>query len=268
MADGAGRSDAGELFRKRAFWGQDQQNFYRDNIEFPFFAFHLKDKVDPHLPEAFVFETGTNVWRGYVGWPPRTALAASLYLQSGGSSPFTAPSETAFDEYVSDPEKPVPYIAGQSAGMTREHMTEDQRFAASRPDVLVYQTEPLQSDVTLAGPLTPVSTSTTGTDSDFVVKLIVRVSTDDYPDNTPNPAGVRMGELSATGTRRVDLRGALSQQLFETGAFHDAQQNGKSRVRNAGHQSHVSPGASHHGAGAELVVSSCGSQSADLCGHL
>jgi len=90
------------------------------------------------------------------------------------------------------PGKPVPYINGQSPGMKLEHMTGDQRFAATRPDVLVYQTDPLASDVTVAGPVTPsLFVSTTGTDSDFVVKLI-DVFPDDAPDNDPSPAGVRM----------------------------------------------------------------------------
>jgi putative CocE/NonD family hydrolase len=186
-----GRSDGESL--GNVHFGAKTSEFYRDNIEFPFFAFHLKGKSDPHLPEAFVFETGTNVWRKYDAWPPKNVRQASLYLQTGGKLSFTAPADESFDEYISDPAKPVPYIAEQAAGMTREHMTEDQRFAASRTDVLVYQTEPLDHDVTIAGPLTPsLFVSTTGTDSDFVVKL-VDVYPDDYPDNVPNPAGVRMG---------------------------------------------------------------------------
>jgi putative CocE/NonD family hydrolase len=186
-----GRSDGESL--GNVHFGAKTSDFYRDNIEFPFFAFHLKGKGDPKLPEAYVFETGTNVWRKYDAWPPKNARSTSLYFQAGGKLSFTAASGDTFDEYISDPDKPVPYIAGQASGMTREHMTEDQRFAASRPDVLVYQTEPLDHDVTIAGPLTPsLFVSTTGTDSDFVVKLI-DVYPDDYPDNTPNPAGVRMG---------------------------------------------------------------------------
>jgi uncharacterized protein len=186
----AGRSEGESL--GNVHFGDKTSEFYRDNIEFPFFAFHLKGARDPHLPEAFVFETGTNVWRTYDAWPPKNAHPASLYLEAGGKLSFTAPSADSFDEYISDPDKPVPFIAGQAAGMTREHMTEDQRFAASRTDVLVYQTEPLESDITIAGPLTPsLFVSTTGTDSDFVVKLI-DVYPDNYPDNVPNPAGVRM----------------------------------------------------------------------------
>jgi putative CocE/NonD family hydrolase len=140
-----------------------------------------------------VFETGKNVWHKHDAWPPKNVQQASLYLQAGGKLSFTAPADEGFDEYISDPDKPVPYISEQASGMTREHMAEDQRFAGSRTDVLVYQTDPLDHDVTVAGPLTPsLFVSTSGTDSDFVVKLI-DVYPDDYPDNAVNPAGVRMG---------------------------------------------------------------------------
>ena len=105
-----------------------------------------------------------------------------------------SPSDSpAFDEYVSDPSRPVPYINGTSFGMTREHMVDDQRFASTRTDVLVYQTEALTEDTTAAGPVSPdLYVSTTGTDSDWVVKLI-DVYPDDMPDNDPNPAAIKMG---------------------------------------------------------------------------
>jgi putative CocE/NonD family hydrolase len=166
--------------------------FYRDNIEFPFFSHYLKGRTNPQLPEAYVFETGRNEWHKEDTWPPKGARPASLYCHAGGKLSFNAPASEGFDEYVSDPSKPVPYTNGQSSGMKPEHMTGDQRFAATRPDVLVYQTDPLASDVTVAGPVIPsLFVSTTGTDSDFVVKLI-DVFPDDAPDNDPNPAGVRM----------------------------------------------------------------------------
>ena len=171
--------------------------FYRENIEFPFFSHYLKGRGNPKLPEAYVFETGQNVWHKEESWPPKSARPASLYFHADGKLSFGAPgregsNEAGFNEYPSDPGKPVPYINGQSPGMKLEHMTGDQRFAATRPDVLVYQTDPLASDVTVAGPVTPsLFVSTTGTDSDFVVKLI-DVFPDDAPDNDPSPAGVRM----------------------------------------------------------------------------
>jgi len=168
--------------------------FYREEIEFPFFNFWLKGKGDGKLPEAYVFETGTNQWRKEDAWPPRDAQPKALYFHANGLLSFDAPKENAaFDEYISDPAKPVPYIGAQAPGMTREHMTEDQRFASTRTDVLTYQTEILDSDVTLAGPLTAsLFASTTGTDSDFVVKLI-DVYPEDFPDPDPNPTGIHMG---------------------------------------------------------------------------
>ena len=168
--------------------------FYREHIEFPFFQFYLKSKGENTLPVAYMFETGTNVWRKYDTWPPKQAAERALYLQANGLLSFDPPTGgPAYDEYVSDPAKPVPYIAETAIGMTREHMTEDQRFAARRTDVLVYQTAPLTEDVTLTGPVKPrLWVATSGTDSDFVVKLI-DVYPDTFPDNDPNPEGVHMG---------------------------------------------------------------------------
>ncbi|HYW43959.1 MAG TPA: CocE/NonD family hydrolase [Bryobacteraceae bacterium] len=190
---GWARSDGDTLGAVR--FGSKTAQYYRDEIELPFFNYWLKGKDDPKLAEATVFETGTNQWRREDAWPPRDARAKTLYLHAGGALSFDPPRETgaAFDEYVSDPAKPVPYISGQASGMTREHMVEDQRFASTRTDVLTYQTEELAEDVTFAGPLSPsLFVSTTGTDSDWVVKLI-DVYPEDYPDPDPNPAGLHMG---------------------------------------------------------------------------
>jgi len=171
-------------------------DFYRKNILLPFFEHFLKAKDDPKLPEAFVFETGANQWRRYPEWPPRQAGWTTLYFHEGGRLAFEPPatdSGEAFDEYLSDPAKPVPFVPYITTGMTREHMLDDQRFAATRPDVLVYQTGVLENDLTLAGPVAPsLWVSTSGTDSDWVVKLI-DVYPGDFPDPEPNPAGIRMG---------------------------------------------------------------------------
>ncbi|HLK64766.1 MAG TPA: CocE/NonD family hydrolase [Bryobacteraceae bacterium] len=190
---GWSRSDGDSLGAVQ--FGSKTAVFYRDEIEFPFFDYWLKGKGDPKLPEAYVFETGTNQWRREDAWPPKNAQAKALYLQADGKLSFGAPKETgaAFDEYISDPAKPVPYIAGQSPQMTREHMVEDQRFASTRTDVLTYQTDELSGDVTISGPLTPsLFVSTTGTDSDWVVKLI-DVYPEDYPNPDPNPLSLHMG---------------------------------------------------------------------------
>lgn len=171
--------------------------FYREHIELPFFERHLKDKGDVEHPEAWVFETGTNHWRKYDQWPPANAVSKSLYFHAGENLSFAPPTEAdsknTFDEYLSDPAKPVPYIGETVVGMKAEYMIADQRFAARRPDVLVYQTPELQEDVTLTGPVeVDLLVSTSGTDSDWIVKVI-DVYPDDYPDAAENPREVRMG---------------------------------------------------------------------------
>ncbi len=174
-------------------FGAKTSVFYRENIELPFFNYYLKDKGALKLPEAYVFETGSNKWKTYDQWPPANARTQNLYFNANGKLSFTEPSDSnSFDEYVSDPARPVPFINNIAIGMTREYMVDDQRFAARRPDVLVYQTDVLTEDITVAGPLTAsLLVSTSGTDSDFVVKLI-DVYPDNAPDNQPN-LGMKMG---------------------------------------------------------------------------
>jgi uncharacterized protein len=169
--------------------------FYREQIELPFLKHFLKDDRKFDLPKAYIFETGTAQWRRYDNWPPRNAREKTLYFRSGGRLSFEPPSDGDLpcDEYVSDPDKPVPCLAKIAIGMPREYMLDDQRFASSRPDVLVYQSDVLDDDVTIAGPITAqLLVSTSGTDSDWVVKLI-DVYSGDYPNPEPNPSGVQMG---------------------------------------------------------------------------
>lgn len=177
-------------------FGAQTSVYYRENIELPFFNCLLKDYCDRNLPEALVFETGSNQWRSYDHWPPLNTEQQDLYLQDNGTLSFSRPRRTmpkSFDEYVSDPAHPVPFISNTAIGMTREYMIDDQRFAATRPDVLVYQTAPLERAVTASGPLVAtLFVWTSGTDSDYVVKLI-DVFPDNTPDTEPNPAGVKMG---------------------------------------------------------------------------
>ncbi len=176
-------------------FGSKTSEFYRDNIEFPFFQHFLKGVSGGVPPKAYVFETGANRWRTFDAWPPTTSQPHEIYLREGGALQFDSPPQeksTAFDQYTSDPAHPVPYIGYIANTMTREYMVDDQRFAATRPDVLVYQTPPLTTDTTIAGPIgVTLYVSTTGTDSDFVVKL-VDVYPDDYPDPSPNPTNLRM----------------------------------------------------------------------------
>jgi putative CocE/NonD family hydrolase len=173
---------------------QKTSAWYRDDVEYPFFQFHLKQKGEGKFPAAWAFETGTNIWRTYDQWPPKPAVNKRLYLRAGGKLSFDPPGEAeAFDEYLADPAKPVPYVGFITPGMAGGYMTSDQRHAARRPDVLVYETDELEADVTIAGPVSPeLFVSSTGTDADFVVKL-VDVYPGDYPNPDPNPTGVQMG---------------------------------------------------------------------------
>ncbi len=187
--------DAGEHLGD-VHWGQDTAKFFRESIEFPFFEYFLKDKGENNFPEAYVFETGRDEWHKLDSWPPRGAVKKTLYFSAAGklsNDPPTSSAGTEFDEYVSDPDKPVPFVNQITNHMAYEYMDGDQRFAAARPDVLVYQTEPLEQDFTVVGPLdVSLFVSTTGTDSDFDVKLI-DVYPGNYPDPQPNPTNVRMG---------------------------------------------------------------------------
>jgi len=170
---------------------------YRAEIEFPFFEKYLRGRDLVAPAEATVFETGSNTWRTFDKWPPHNAVPSRLRLLPNGklavetasekllqdSAPIPLPAATndpGYDEYTSDPARPVPYTEVITNRMTVEYMVEDQRFAARRPDVLVYQTEVLSEDITMAGPLlAEFDVSTTGTDADFIVKLI-----DVLPDGT------------------------------------------------------------------------------------
>ncbi len=160
--------------------------YFREKIELPFFLYHLKGKGDDKFPKAWIFETGVNQWRQFDVWPPRNAHATTVFLDENGKLNWQQPSKTAYDEYLSDPNKPVPYIGHIVMGMRPDYMTEDQRFASERPDVLAYKSEVLDHDVTVLGPISvDLKVATTGTDSDFVVKLI-DVYPGDYPDyNSP-----------------------------------------------------------------------------------
>jgi putative CocE/NonD family hydrolase len=197
--------------------------FFREQMQQPFFDYHLKGKGADPLPKAWAFETGTNRWRKYDAWPPKDAQKKSLYFHADGRLAFDPPSAggEAFDEYVSDPAKPVPYIDTIGIGMAKEYMTADQRFAARRPDVLAYVTDVLDEDVTIAGPVTAeLIVSTTGTDSDWVVKLI-DVYPDDYPAPDPNPTGVQLGgyqQLVRGDVMRGKFRNSLEKpEPFEPG---------------------------------------------------
>ena len=174
-------------------WGSHTTLFYSDSIEIPFFNYYLLDGQPAPRPfEAAVFETGRDVWHFVDAWPPKNAEQRSLYLHSAGKLSFEPPRARGrgqFDQYVSDPAKPVPYTDEITQWYNPAFMVGDQRFAARRPDVLVYQTAPLDSALTVAGPITVALTvSTTGTDQDFIVKVV-----DVYPDDIGHPRPLTFG---------------------------------------------------------------------------
>jgi putative CocE/NonD family hydrolase len=190
-----GRSD-GEKLGYVNFDAKTGDHF-RKNIIFPFFEKYLKTaKPDAKpMPEVQAFETGTNIWRNYSAWPPKEAQSRTLYFAEKSRLSWVIPSVTSllesgpYDEYVSDPQKPVPYIAYPATGVPKEYMVSDQRFAATRPDVLVYQSAVLEDDITIVGPVVPnLFVSTSGTDADWVVKLI-DVYPDEYPNRSPGATG-------------------------------------------------------------------------------
>jgi putative CocE/NonD family hydrolase len=167
--------------------------WYQNNIEVPFFNYHLKGKGDASkLAEATIFFTGENKWQQFDQWPPKTTTTQNLFLQANGNLSWTKPggSNNSFTQYTSDPAKPVPYTEDVHSRRTREYMTDDQRFAARRPDVLVFQTDVLGEDLTLGGPLyAEIFASLSTTDADFVVKLI-DVFPDTFQYKTAAPQGI------------------------------------------------------------------------------
>ena len=173
-------------------FGSDTSVYFRQKIEAPWFAYWLKDKGTLPLKEALLFQTGSDTWTSFDAWPPREAKARNLYFREDGKLSFDAPETSAadvVDSYESDPAHPVPY-RNRPVDMTypQDHpgswytwLVQDQRFVDQRPDVLTWQTEDLAEDVTLAGQVTAkLFASTTGSDSDWIVKLI-----DVYPQRFP-----------------------------------------------------------------------------------
>ena len=178
-----------------AYFGSKTGEYYRENLEVPFFNHFLKDKGDiSKLKEVNLFDTGANEWRSFENYEPTNSTDTALYLTAPGTARFELPASTGgYAEYVSDPWNPVPYTQKITLNYPRDFMTEDQRFASTRPDVLVFQTEPLTEDVTVAGDIKPsLFISSTGTDSDFVVKLI-----DVFPNEYNFPAGQKPPQSSA-----------------------------------------------------------------------
>jgi hypothetical protein len=193
--------------------------FYREKIEFAFFSHYLKG-TDMDLQPINAFETGVNKWQTYKTWPPKEAQEKNLYLIPGGKLSFTAPTEVkdTYDEFVSDPNKPVPFYGYTVLGMQREYMTGDQRFAASRPDVLTYQTDVLDHDVTLAGNIwADLKVAITGTDADWIVKVI-DVCPDSAKNNQFTAKGVYMSNYQQM-VRGEEMRGKYRNNISKPEPF-------------------------------------------------
>jgi len=184
------------------------KSFFQQKIEYPFFSYYLKGKGEADLPEAWVFETGSDQWRSYMTWPPENLQVKPLWLNEDGTLSWSAPVQQAdtFDEYISDPDKPVPYTApflSARSFYNGQYLSEDQRFAATRPDVLVYRGKILEEEISLAGPIeVELFVSTTGTDADWVVKLI-----DAFPDSAAQ-RGLNQREIEVGGYQML-VRGDI-----------------------------------------------------------
>ncbi len=162
-------------------FGTDVSDFYYRNVEIPFFNYYLKGEGNKdNVPEATVFISGENTWNQFAEWPPKKAETKLIYLNEKGKLSNSKPTAVnSFSEYISDPAKPVPYTEDVHLHRTREYMTDDQRFAGRRPDVLEFKTDTLTEDLTLTGPvIADLMVALSTTDADFIVKVI-----DVFPDN-------------------------------------------------------------------------------------
>ncbi len=177
------------------YFGDDISKFYQENIETQFFNHFLKGEgANTDIPEAYVFDTGSKEWKTFDTWPPKNTAKQTYSLQRNQRLGQIATREYSFQEFISDPKKPVPYSEDIKMVFTpRKFMTDDQRFAARRPDVLIFETEPLQEPLTLAGDImAKLSVSTTGTDADWIVKVI-DVYPPDHKDYEETQAYLKMG---------------------------------------------------------------------------
>ncbi len=213
---GAWESKEWKQFATHDF-GSNTSKYFQDSLEATFFNYYLKDKGSFTASEATVFETGSNKWTSYPSWPPANVVQTDFYLNA--QQKITTNNETTgFDEYVSDPNKPVPYTSGFYGSRNNDYMAEDQRFAFMRPDVLSYETAELTEDLTLTGEITAdLQVSITGTDADFIVKLI-----DVLPQNEPNfknaPRGFQMAGYQRLVRAEV-MRGKFRNSLEKPEAF-------------------------------------------------
>jgi putative CocE/NonD family hydrolase len=175
---GWSRSDGAYLGNVR--FGSNTAQYYQTQFEIPFFQFHLNGVGSTQtIAEASVFFTGENKWNSFEAWPPKASTVKPIYFNQAGELNWELPAVvTSFSQYTSNPNKPVPYTESVQTGRTREYMTDDQRFASRRPDVLSFSTPVLEEDLSLAGTLiADLQVSLSSTDADFIVKII-----DVFPD--------------------------------------------------------------------------------------
>jgi len=187
------------------FGGHETSREFRENIEAPFFRYYLHDKGEKPAWQASTFQSGSNRWHTYSVWPPKEAKSTNLYLGSDGTLSFSAPksnSGRSYREYVSDPANPVPYrqrpiSPTYPGGDWRTWEVADQRFVDHRPDVLSFVSDPLDRDITITGPVAAdLFASTSGTDSDFIVKLIDVYPQDAQKDTSDPNEGPKPGQYA------------------------------------------------------------------------
>lgn len=180
-------AETGHTLHSNVYFGDSIATFYQKNIEAQFFTHFLKGPGDGKtgLPDAYLFDTGNKEWKQFDKWPAASAQKLTFYLNNNGKLDQVKPAKAGASTFISDPAKPVPYsedLTAMANFTPFNYMSEDQRFAARRPDVLVFETDVLTEDMTLGGEIfAKLKVSTTGSDADWIVKLI-----DVYPANEPN----------------------------------------------------------------------------------
>lgn len=201
------RSD-GDSFGDIRF-GEKTSTYYQQQLELPFFEYHLKGKGNFNPAEATIYVTGSNAWRQFDQWPPREVKETPFYFTKGGKmETISAKTEASTIEYSADPNKPVPFQEGIITDRTREYMIADQRFVANRPDVIVFETDKLTEDITVLGPVTAdLRIAMTGTDADFIVKII-----DVYPDTTTSTSP--RGQQTVMANYQMLVRGEVLRGKF------------------------------------------------------
>jgi putative CocE/NonD family hydrolase len=218
--------EKGKSTHGHIYFGDSISTFYQREIETPFFAYYLKDEGTNRLPEAYMFNTGNKQWQQFDTWPPKDAPTLRFYFGENGKLSINQPIKEATSfSYVSDPMKPVPYTS-EVEGLTftpRRFMSDDQRYASRRPDVLTFETDTLTEDITIAGEISAkLKVAMTGSDADFIVKLI-----DVYPqyhqEYAHNPKNITMGGYQQL-VRHEAFRGRFRNSFEKPEAFTPGQQ--------------------------------------------